>query len=197
MTRRTVARWAAAAAGAVAVAALAACGSDGSTESVTTSPFAPATGSGTAASTTASPVAVAAGCTASDLSLRLGREEGSAGSVTIPIVFTNTGGRACTLHGFPGVSYVTGEKGTEVGAAASQSGDTGTAVSLSPGGRASATVRAVQVLNYPADKCDPTPVAGLRVYPPNTEDALYAARPGTGCAQYGVDQLQVTSAAAQ
>lgn len=143
--------------------------------------------------TGATPAVDPADCAASELSLGLGREDGSAGSVTIPLLLTNVGTRTCTLAGFPGVSYVTGRGGTEVGAAASRSGDEGSPVTLPPGGRADAAVRAVQVLNYPADECEPTPVAGLRVYPPNATDALYAARPGTGCARYGVDQLQVTA----
>ncbi len=171
--------------------ALVACGSG----DPPSAPVVPSTSVPPAASpaTGAAPVVDPAGCAASELSLGLGREDGSAGSVTIPLVLSNVGARACTLTGFPGVSYVTGRDGTEVGAAASRSGDAGAAVVLAPGDRATATVRAVQVLNYPTDDCEPTSVAGLRVYPPNAADALYAARPGTGCAGYGVDQLQVTA----
>lgn len=138
-------------------------------------------------------IPVADRCTADELSLNLGRTDGSAGSVTMPLVFTNTGDRTCILSGFPGVSYVTAENGTEVGAAATRSGSPSGPVTLAPGGRATASVRAVQVLNYPDYQCGPTPVAGLHVYPPDDSAALFVAYPGTGCALPNVDQLQVTA----
>lgn len=132
-------------------------------------------------------------CTDDELSLNPGRTEGSAGSTTVPLVFANTGDRECVLEGFPGVSYVTDEGGTEVGAAASRTGPAGDAVYLQPGSRAAAVVQAVQVLNYPTEDCEPTPVAGLRVYAPNASAARFVALPGTGCALPAIDQLQVTA----
>jgi hypothetical protein len=36
----------------------------------------------------------------------------AAGSVYIPIDFTNTSGSACTMEGYPGVSFVRGPSGT-------------------------------------------------------------------------------------
>ncbi|MGW0042501.1 DUF4232 domain-containing protein [Rhodococcus sp. NPDC003348] len=186
-----------------AAAMLAACGSPGAPDSPTTvSPPAattagPTTGGaasgGTTSGDTAAAVADQDRCTTQELSVNEGRVEGSAGSVTIPLVFTNTGSRTCTLYGFPGVSYVDGADGVEIGAAATRAGGSGEPVVLAPGGRATATVRAVQVLNYPAEQCNPTPVAGLRVYPPNDTATLFVSRAGTGCAQHGVDQLEVTA----
>ncbi|MFD1811831.1 DUF4232 domain-containing protein [Rhodococcus gannanensis] len=135
-------------------------------------------------------------CTGEELSLNLGRIDGSAGSVTLPLVFTNTGARPCVLHAYPSVSYVTTEAGTEIGAAATPTRSTGSAAepfTLAPGGRATATVRAVQVENYPEHECGPTPVAGLRVHAPGDSAAKFVAYAGTGCVLPGVDQLQVTA----
>ena len=87
--------------------------------------------------------------------------------------------RTCTLDGFPGVSYVTGASGSEVGAAAGRSGS-GSLVSLAPGSAATSLVRATNVENYPADQCGVTDVAGLRVYPPNSYDSVFLAYPTKG-----------------
>lgn len=137
-------------------------------------------------------------CAATELMLTAGQTQGAAGSTIVPLVFTNTGGRTCVLKGFPGVSYVTGESGTEVGAAAARSGEEGAEVELAPGATASAQVRAVQAENYPAEMCAPTPVAGLRVFPPNAYASLFLPYPTTGCANTGpgVFQLEVTTVVA-
>ena len=52
--------------------------------------------------------------------LRVGRADGTAGTTYHPLIFTNAGGRACTLRGYPGVSSVTGPHGRQVGAAAAR-----------------------------------------------------------------------------
>ena len=49
----------------------------------------------------------------------------------------------------------------------------------------------VNVGNFPAATCTPTPVLGLRIYPPNQTAAAFIPQTGTGCAQSGVDQLQI------
>ena len=40
----------------------------------------------------------------------------------------------------------------------------------------------VNVANFDAAVCNPTPVRGLRVYPPGDTTSLYVERAGTGCA---------------
>ena len=60
-----------------------------------------------------------------------------------------------------------------------------------PGHSAHATLRAVNVGNFPPATCTPTPVLGLRIYPPNQTAAAFIAQTGTGCAQAGVNQLQI------
>ena len=121
-------------------------------------------------------------CTTAELRATLGDGDAGAGSTYRPLLFTNTGGRTCELHGFPGVSYVTGDGGEQVGPAAAESGQRGDQVVLRPGGQAAAVVQFVQVANFDAAVYRPTPVRGLRVYPPGDTAALFVPAEGTGCA---------------
>jgi hypothetical protein len=121
-------------------------------------------------------------CRSSDLTVSLGATEGAAGSVYRVLVFTNRGSRSCELLGFPGVSYVAGDDGHQVGPAAARDGDRGESVSIAPGRTASAQLRQVNVANFDAAVCQPTPVRGLRVYPPGETAAIFVPLGGTGCA---------------
>lgn len=121
-------------------------------------------------------------CTAGELRLSLGAPEGAAGSVYRNLIFTNTGSRPCELTGFPGVSYVAGDDGHQVGPAAEMSGPRGGQVTMAPGGTSVAGLQLVQVANFDASVCHPTPVRGLRVYPPGETASLFVPMDGTGCA---------------
>ena len=133
------------------------------------------------------------GCSAEALDTHLGRVGGAAGSTILTLVFTNTSPDACTMFGYPGVSY-TGPDGSIVGAPAARSPRPENPVPLAPGASASAQVRAAQVLNYPAERCDPAPVAGLRVYPPGETESVVLDHGTTGCAatDTGITQMDVT-----
>jgi hypothetical protein len=80
------------------------------------------------------------------------------------------------------VSYVAGSDGHQVGPAAAMSGPRGGEVVPAPGKAAGAEMQLVNVANYDAAVCKPTPVLGLRVYPPGAYASLYVERAGTGCA---------------
>ena len=123
-----------------------------------------------------------ANCGTAELRGSLGAAEGAAGSVIAPLVLTNVGTRTCELRGFPGVSYVAGDDGHQVGPAAAMSGQRGGEVVLKPGAAAAAQLQMVNVANFDAAVCNPTPVRGLRVYPPGDTTSLYVERAGTGCA---------------
>nr|WP_091802422.1 DUF4232 domain-containing protein [Prauserella marina] len=123
----------------------------------------------------------AALCTSSELRLSLGHGDAAAGTQYRPLQFTNAGGAPCVIQGFPGVSYVTGDEGRQVGPAAERNGAKGPAITLNPGDVASADVGFVQVQNYDASACNPTEVRGLRVYPPQETQAMFVEAPGTGC----------------
>jgi hypothetical protein len=160
----------------------AASGSTSTTESATTTTTTTTSGLGTTSSSRHA-TGVAA-CRTSNLKLSLGKREGAAGSTYVQLVFTNTGRSACSLHGFPGVSYVTGDEGRQVGAAANWSGHKGSPVVVGPGEMATADLQETDIENFPAKACHPTKVRGLRVYPPGEKHALYVPQKGArGCAK--------------
>lgn len=121
-------------------------------------------------------------CTSAELSLTLGQGDAGAGSVYRPLVFTNKGTRTCELTGFPGVSYVAGDDGHQVGPAAVMNGPHGPEIAMAPGRSSQAHVQFVQVANFDAAVCKPTAVRGLRVYPPGETASMFVPMDGTGCA---------------
>lgn len=121
-------------------------------------------------------------CKVADLKLSLGRGDAAAGTVYRELRFTNKGSRTCKIQGFPGVSYVAGDDGHQVGPAAFREGTKGPAISLKPGMTVFAPLGMVQVGNYDPAVCKPTSVRGLRVYPPHEYDSMYVPAAGTGCA---------------
>ena len=136
----------------------------------------------TGPSTAAAPTAGTPRCTTAELSAGLGTGDGAAGSVIRPLAFTNTGSRPCELRGFPGVSYVAGDDGHQVGPAAQMVGERGGQVRIDPGASAAAALQLVQVGAFDPAACRPTAVRGLRVYPPGEKAALFVPAEGTGCA---------------
>ncbi|HWN36138.1 MAG TPA: DUF4232 domain-containing protein [Pseudonocardia sp.] len=120
-------------------------------------------------------------CRANSLRVSLGTGDAAAGTSYVQLEFTNTGSRPCVIQGFAGVSYVTGDNGTQVGAAAERDGTKGGAVTLVPRAVAFATLAMIQVLNYDESVCRPTPVRGLRVYPPGDTVSVFVPTDGTGC----------------
>jgi hypothetical protein len=121
-------------------------------------------------------------CKVADLKLGLGGGDAAAGTAYRHLVFTNKGSRTCTIQGFPGVSYVAGDDGHQVGPAAYRVGKKGPVVTLKPGASAYADIGFVQVANYDPAVCKPTEVRGLRVYPPHDYDSMFLPNAGTGCA---------------
>ncbi|HEY2480516.1 MAG TPA: DUF4232 domain-containing protein [Solirubrobacterales bacterium] len=120
-----------------------------------------------AAAVIAAPAANAAakGCRAQATVVWVGEEPGggAAGSVFYRIEFTNLSTHTCTVRGFPKVNAVD-LKGRLIGAPAThESGKKPHTVKLAPGASATATLRIVDALNFPANKCKATTAAGLRV----------------------------------
>lgn len=101
---------------------------------------------------------------------------GAAGSVEVTLVLTNGGTAECSLQGWPGVSFVGDDDGTQLGAAAEFDRSTPhPTVTLQPGGTAQAPLKIVQALNYPESDCDPKQPDGFRVYPPGSTESLFIA----------------------
>jgi hypothetical protein len=109
---------------------------------------------------------------------------------------TNDGPGTCELRGFPGVSYVAGEDGHQVGPAAAFDGPRGDAVLLATGRAATTRLRLVDVGVFDAGTCRPTAVRGLRVYPPGSTTSLFVPLEGRACAgDPGRAQLTVSTLA--
>ncbi|MPZ79035.1 MAG: DUF4232 domain-containing protein [Actinophytocola sp.] len=147
----------------------------------TTSAQPPATATSPPSDTTSEPATIAV-CTVRDVDMSLGAEEGTAGTVYRALVFTNTGGRTRVIQGFPGMSFVTGDDGHQIGEAAEQVGPKGPPVTLKPGGTATAPVGFVNIGNFDEATCRPTAVRGLRAYPPHERRAEFVPFETTACA---------------
>jgi hypothetical protein len=104
----------------------------------------------------------------------------------VPLEFTNTSGRACTLYGYPGVAVTTGTTpASQVGSGAIRLTSTPiganhapAAVTLAPDVTVSATLQLVNVGVYDSSACHPVSVSYLQVYPPGQTRAAYV--PYTG-----------------
>ncbi|WP_410576051.1 DUF4232 domain-containing protein [Amycolatopsis sp. lyj-108] len=121
-------------------------------------------------------------CKAGDVKLSVKDSDAAAGTVYRKLVITNASGHSCTIQGFPGVSYVTGADGHQVGEAAFRDGDKGAPVQLGNGESAVADVGFVNVRNYDEAVCKPTETRGLRVYLPQETASNFVPVQGLGCA---------------
>jgi len=145
----------------------------------------------TPTATQTAPSAGPPACGTAELTASLGPGNGAAGSTYYPVEFTNSSSAACSLYGYPGVSFVTAA-GSQVGAAASEDPVfSRRLVILGPGDTAHAALRIVDALNYPPARCDPVTVDRLKVFPPGQTGALYISLTTTGCANPAVQILAV------
>ncbi len=142
----------------------------------------PSGGAAAASSAPAPPAAshgstVTTGCSSSALSVRVDLAQGgaAAGSTYVPIDFTNTSGSACTLDGYPGVSFVRSPSGSQLGNPASRNPAAAPAmVTLAPGGIAHAILQVVEAGNYSQSACTPVTAHWLKIFPPDQASAIYA-----------------------
>jgi hypothetical protein len=210
MTRRTVARAALFTTGVAMALVLAACGGGQTTASGGAGSTAPAGASGSdlgggstfipvtsttpppAAGTTTTKAPAAGGgggetggtaeCRPANLKLTLGPGDAAAGHIYQALRFTNVSKANCVIVGFPGVSYVTGDSGSQVGKPADRDGAKGAQITLRPGQMASAVVTETDVDVFDASACKPTATRGFRVYPPDSTASMFVAQTGRGCA---------------
>lgn len=195
----------AAAAGAAGL--LTACGTDGSpgaapTKTVTATVRAD---SGTSAVATPSPsaavssgtAAAAAGpgpCVSSDLQASLGQSGAAAGTFYHLIVLTNTSGSACTLYGYPGVSFVTGQGGSIIGAPAARNPlIPDTLVTLPSGGAASALLGVTDTGVLTPSACRPGNADWLQIYPPGDLGSVFVQLSSGVCTRPGERYMTITA----
>ena len=156
----------------------AACGSGPQAPATSSAPSSTSTAPMMTPTMTTAPVAE---CRTADLTLAVARSEGAAGHVYRTLRFTNHSDHSCVMQGYPGVSLVA-DDGHQVGPAAVRAGPIGLPVTVDPGASAAAVVDFTDPGVFNPDICSPTPVRGLRVYPPDERTAIDLALPGTGCA---------------
>jgi len=188
---RTVTRSAAAGcAGALVAALVAACGSQAAPASSagTGGTHSPSPGSSATAASNAAGLApmIPAQCPTTSLRATVNKTQGSgaAGTAYVPIDFTNVSGHSCDMFGFPGVSFVTGPAGSQIGDAASRQTAFGARkVTLASGGTAHAWVGIADAGNFPAASCAPVTAHWLKIYPPDQFAALYTRFTTTVCSK--------------
>lgn len=135
-------------------------------------------------------------CHTGDLALTQGAGGAAAGTWSLNLVLTNKSGHTCTIYGYPGVSWVTGDDGTQVGDPLTRdaSGPKKT-ITLTSGAASHALILVPQSGNYDSGTCKPVAARGLRVYPPDETASTYLAFPQTVCSAKGVGVGRVQAAA--
>jgi len=124
-----------------------------------------------------------AGCLTSALRATLGAAQGTAGSAYQVIVLANISGKTCALYGYPGVSFVSGVGGSQIGKDAARDRTTAPkVVTLAPGHRGSFALRVVDAAALPAANCDPVTANWLKIFPPENTAALYVGYTAHACA---------------
>jgi hypothetical protein len=121
---------------------------------------------------------------------------GAAGSNYVNVVLTNNGTAACTLQGWPGVSFVGDNNGTQLGAAANfnRQSPHATVTLAAGGGTATAQLQIVDAQNYSASACNPVTADGFRVYPPGETASLFIPdNQVTACTSSSVKLLTVNA----
>lgn len=137
------------------------------------------------------------GCASSALTVTVNtaRASGAAGSIYYPLEFTNISGSTCTLFGYPGVSFVTGPSGSQIGRSALRNPVVAaTTVSLAPGAVAHATLQVAEADNYDPAQCQAVTAHWLKIYPPNQFAAVYAPFTTRACSSRSVGrQLTIST----
>lgn len=128
-------------------------------------------------------------CTSAHLRLSVQEGDGGAGQFHQPLVLTNRGPR-CTLHGYPGVSFVD-SAGRTLGSPADQTPGTVRRVLVEPGRSAVAVLEYSNALVYPDSSCRPQRADRVRVYPPGERTPLLVADPILVCSAKGAGQLHI------
>jgi hypothetical protein len=97
------------------------------------------------------------------------------------LIFANSSAHKCTLYGYPGVSFVAGDQGAQVGAAFIRGGSGKKTITLAAGAKAHVTIVLVSTGVFEAADCKPVKVRGYRIYPPDETAAIFVSRPQTAC----------------
>lgn len=110
-------------------------------------------------------------CATRNLKTTVSDINSGAGHTNFTLVFQNTGPAACTLRGYPGVSFVKAHN-VQLGKAADRTPGPVTTVTLIPNAHAFADVESLNGQSgFSAAQCGLTTVPTLRVFPPNRTES--------------------------
>lgn len=110
------------------------------------------------------------------------------------LMLTNNGTQPCALKGYPGVSLVTGNDGTQLGAPAEMdtNGPERQWLTIKPAESLISALDIAQAANYDKKECQPEKADGFRIYPPGETESLFVKVSGyTGCANEDIKLMQV------
>jgi Protein of unknown function (DUF4232) len=180
--------------GAFIALALSACGSStpasnaGATSPASASPTSSSSGASTGSSGSSkvqtAPRMPASQCPTSSLHVTVAKLQGggAAGTDYVPLDFTNVSGHSCQMYGFPGVSWVSGNPGSQIGDAASRTTSFGSqTVTLAAGAQAHAWLGIADAGNFPASSCHQVTAHWLKIFPPDQYAALYTSLTSQVC----------------
>jgi hypothetical protein len=180
--------------GALVALALAACGSStspgassaGQSSTATASPSSsPGAATGSSGSKIQSATRMpATQCPTSAVHVTVAKLQGggAAGTDYVPLDFTNVSSHSCQMYGFPGVSWVSGNPGSQIGDAASRVTSYGSqTVTLAPGGQAHAWLGIADAGNFPPATCHEVTAHWLKIFPPDQYAALYTSLTSQVC----------------
>jgi hypothetical protein len=139
-------------------------------------------------------------CAPSDIRTRLDVKSAgvAAGTLVIPLDFTNISAATCQLSGIPAVTLSAGRHGRPLGTAAiadpsARASSTAGVLLLQAGQTAHAWIHLADVANLPAARCRPVTAAGLRVTLPGAARATFIGHRMATCAKpvHGADILTI------
>ena len=156
-------------------------------------PTSPAPSASTSAEASVAPTSSASPavpfCTTAQLRLSVTESDAGAGQFHQRLVLTNRGVR-CSLHGYPGVSFLDAA-GHQLGSPAAQNTAPVQRVFLETGSAANAVLTYSNAGAYPDSSCRPQQADRVRVYPPGQRSALLAKDAILVCSAPGSGQLHI------
>ena len=129
-------------------------------------------------------------CRSPDLRVTLGPRAATAGSVETTLRFRNVGDSSCVLAGHPGVSFVGGDDGRQIGRSALRDGPAVRTL-IRRGRTATANLLIVRAQNYEPATCRPLRARGLRVYPPDSRISVFVPTAEDACSRSDISLLRV------
>jgi hypothetical protein len=129
-------------------------------------------------------------CATSQLKVKLGRANATAGTVFYPLKFVNKSTVACTLRGYPGVSAV-GRRGRQIGKPARRIPSRFRTVTVRPGKQQSSSVGIIDTGVFSKARCKPVTASGMKVFPPNASRAVVLKKKFSTCSSKASISLEV------